>query len=132
MHLNFVWPFVSKSYEFYIQNQYNQNIRTLFTQQYSKLHRRHDIIVKKSFLVYTYQRLIKENILEYNFQFSPCLCHQVSCSITSHSGGSFLDLFSLESTLMWIRKPDKTNWNAWWGVISKATIRTTNWTDFPI
>lgn len=60
---------VSILYEFYIENQYNQNIRTLFTQQYSKLHRRHDIIVKKSFLIYTYQRLIKENILKYNFQF---------------------------------------------------------------
>tara|TARA_A100001011_G_C14318317_1_gene849075 strand:- start:1383 stop:3161 length:1779 start_codon:yes stop_codon:yes gene_type:complete len=60
---------VENLYDFFKQNEYNNNLLILFTKLYSKLHRRNDIIVKKSFLVYTYQRLIKENIIPYNYQF---------------------------------------------------------------
>ena len=60
-------------FEFYISNKENikpnSDFKEKFNKLYGKLQKRGDIIVKKSFIVYIYQKLVKENILPNDPQF---------------------------------------------------------------
>ena len=58
---------VTTLFQFYISNKENikpnSDFKEKFNKLYGKLQKRGDIIVKKSFIVYIYQKLVKENIL---------------------------------------------------------------------
>jgi ELP3 family radical SAM enzyme/protein acetyltransferase len=60
-------------FQFYISNKENikpnSDFKEKFNKLYGKLQKRGDIIVKKSFIVYIYQKLVKENILPNDPQF---------------------------------------------------------------
>ena len=58
-------------YEELVFTLYNgcKHDKKLFNKIYAKLQKRGDIIVKKSFLVYVYQKMIKENKIESNQRF---------------------------------------------------------------
>lgn len=64
---------VTTLFQFYISNKENikpnSDFKEKFNKLYGKLQKRGDIIVKKSFIVYIYQKLVKENILPNDPQF---------------------------------------------------------------
>ena len=64
---------VTTLFQFYISNKENikpnSDFKQKFNKLYGKLQKRGDIIVKKSFIVYIYQKLVKENILPNDPQF---------------------------------------------------------------
>ena len=64
---------VTTLFQFYISNKENikpnSDFKKNFNKLYGKLQKRGDIIVKKSFIVYIYQKLVKENILPNDPQF---------------------------------------------------------------
>ena len=64
---------VTTLFQFYISNKENikpnSEFKEKFNKLYGKLQKRGDIIVKKSFIVYIYQKLVKENILPNDPQF---------------------------------------------------------------
>lgn len=60
---------VTKLFNFYIKEREKRKLVEFFNKKYAKLQKRPDIIVKKSFIVYVYQKMVNEGKLENDARF---------------------------------------------------------------
>lgn len=60
---------VTNLFQFYKKNRTEAKFLVMFDKQFSKAQKRNDIVIKKSFLVYIYQKLLKEGELDNEPEF---------------------------------------------------------------